>query len=90
MIPEWFMGLGTQIVTWLLNLFPDFEPAQWFVDIGATVNGFMANLSGLGAWANWPLIAVCVSSVLLAWGIFGSVKLARVGVSHVPGVGGSG
>lgn len=90
MIVEWGMDVGTALVVWLTSLISDYTVPEWFASIGSVINGFFGGLSGTGVWVNWPLVGVCASAVMASWLVFSNIKLARVGFSHVPQVGGGG
>lgn len=91
MIVEWFFSVAAALMEWLAGLFPDYELPAWFAEMGVTIAAVTAGLSGLGAWVNWVVLNSAIASVLLAWAIFGSIKLSRVAAGHLPGgVGGNG
>lgn len=90
MITDALLRSGVAIVTFLTGLLPTWSPWPWFVDLGSTVNGLTSALSGLGVWINWPVVGGCVTAVLGSWVLFAQLKLLRVGIGHIPGVGGNG
>lgn len=90
MITEWILNVGASFVTWILTLFPKWEPWAWFTNLGGTINSVTSALSGLGAWAAWDTFNVCIAAVGLAFGIFAGIKLVRVAAGHSPIGGGNG
>lgn len=90
MITDWFIGLASGFVTWLVSLFPAIALPGWFTGFGDTVNGIFSTFSGLGAWADFAVLGVCSAWSLGAWVLFASIKTTRAAVAHVPGVGGAG
>lgn len=90
MITEWFVSIGCHIAAWVGSLFPDWTPPDFLVHFSDTVNAILANVSGLGVWADWVYIIICVSAVMLVWGVSFGIKLVRAIVAHVPFFGGAG
>lgn len=90
MIVEWIVGVAVGLVTFLTGLMTGTEPAAWFVNLGDTINSFTSTLDGLGVWINFGVLGACLSAVMASWLVFSNVKLLRVGVSHIPQVGGGG
>lgn len=91
MIVEWFFSVGAGLVEWLVGLFPEYTIPDWFTELGDTIAAITAGMSGMGAWVNWTLLNSCIAAVILAWSIFGGIKLTRVAAGHIPGgVGGNG
>lgn len=90
MIVEWLVGLAASMGGWVGSLFPDWTPPAWLSQVSSQVNGLIANLNGVGAWADWAYILVVVSTVLSVWVVALLVKTARALVSYLPFFGGSG
>jgi len=90
MIVEWFFGVGVTVINALCSTINGWSPDAWFIDVGQSINSVTSTLDGLGVWVNWAVIGACTASVLASWTLFGNVKLARVGISHVPQFGGGG
>lgn len=89
-IIEWFLTSVMSAVEWALSGFPGWDAPSWFVDFDSTVNSMYGTLSGLGAYINFTAARDVITVVFAAWAIFFSIRLARVGLGHVPGVGGNG
>ncbi|WBU38526.1 hypothetical protein [Homoserinibacter sp. YIM 151385] len=90
MIFEYILTVAQNLIVAFLKLFPEWTPPAWLTDLGGNLNSALNMLTGLAAWFDWALLTACTGAVFLAWAVFFGIKLARVGVSHVPGVGGSG
>ncbi len=90
MIVEWLVGLGANISAWFASLFPDWTPPDFLVHLDTQVNGVLANLTGVGVWADWSYILVVVVGVLTVWVTAAIVKLARAVASYIPFFGGAG
>lgn len=90
MITEFFIGLGLSIARWFVGLFPEWQAPAGFASLDDTVNGFFARFDGVGVWAPWGLLGVCIAVALSVWGIGLVVKLARAIAAHIPFFGGAG
>ena len=90
MITDGLINSASVLVTFLVGLLPTWAPWPWFVDLGSTVNSVTSAIAGLGVWVNWLVVGSCVTSVLASWVLFAQLKLLRVGIGHIPGIGGNG
>lgn len=90
MIVEWFLGLAAGVVEWMASLINGWSPPGWLVGIDDSISAVTDIASGLGVWVNWGIVGLCTAAVAASWALFGNVKLARVGVSHIPQFGGGG
>jgi hypothetical protein len=89
-ITDAVLSAALGVWTWLGSLFPHVDLPSWFVDFGATVNGFFTQFAGLGAWAPWPLLGACAALSLLVWVVCIVVKGLRAVASYIPFFGGAG
>lgn len=91
MIVEWLIGLGAIVSDWFASLFPtDWEIPPFLAGLDETVNDILANLSGVGVWADWVYIIGVVGVVLALWATALLIKVARAVAAHVPFFGGAG
>jgi hypothetical protein len=89
-ITEFLIGVGTSVGSWFASLWPSWTPPAFLTDLSTTVNGLLANLNGVGAWADWGFIFGVVAAVLLVWVFSAAVKLIRAVASYLPFIGGAG
>lgn len=90
MITEWFISIGTTIATWFANLFPDWTPPAFLVNLGDTINSTVSNLSGVAVWVDWGTEMTIAGVVTAVWISTFGVKIVRALASYIPFVGGSG
>jgi hypothetical protein len=89
-IVEWLIFVGASISEWFASLFPVWDPPEFLVTFDDQLNGIMANLSGVGVWADWVYILIVVGVVIVVWGFSLLIKLARAVAAHIPFFGGAG
>jgi hypothetical protein len=90
-ITEWFLNWVTSILSWLLDTFlPDWDVPAELTNPGGMVEAILTNAAGLGAWIDFPAIALLAAVPFGVWVIGILWKSARTAFSHFPGIGGSG
>lgn len=91
MITEWFITLWRDLVLAVIGWFEtDWEVPSFLLEFDDFVNGFLANVAGLGAWVDWVYVFVVIGAVLVVWTVGLGLKLARAIAAHIPFVGGAG
>lgn len=90
MIVEWFLGLGTGFVAWLVATFPAWSVPDWFTSVDGGIQSIVTMAAGMGAWVDMGLAMTVVSAVVGTWVVCALIKLALRAGSHIPGVGGAG
>lgn len=91
MIVEFFIQLGTAMVTWVLGLLPSTDSAEDLI-ISAE-NAFapiMAGAGALGAWLPWGTLGLVFPVVIAFYIAAFGVKVFRQLFTHVPLFGGTG
>ena len=91
MITEWLMSIGVLVSNWFASLWPtDFQVPDFIVNLDTMINDILANLSGVGVWADWVFILAVVGVVLVVWLLALGVKVLRAIAAHIPFFGGAG
>lgn len=82
--------MASSVITWIVGLFPDWEPPGWLINADDMVQQVFGFFDGLSPWVDWAFIGtIC----LIPFGVWAAVLLfkgVRVIVSHVPFFGGRG
>lgn len=90
MIPEWFMGVASGLMTFFADLLPDWELPADLADPDGMLAAIFALGAGAGAFVDWVFVAAVGAVPLSVWIIGLLWKAARMAFSHFPGFGGSG
>jgi len=90
MISEWFLNLSSTVWVWFAELFPTWQVPAFLSGIDETVNSFMSNAAGIGAWIDWTFWLVCVGVVISVWVVGLTVKIALRVAAYLPFIGGAG
>jgi len=89
MVSDFFMGLGEQLITWALGLWPvGFTLPEWFLGFAGLVSQVLTGAVGMGVWIPWASIFTVVGATFALWGIGLLLKFARWVVGLVPTMGG--
>lgn len=88
MIVEWLMKLGTDLAAWFVSLFPQGDAPDFVLTLDDKINGLLANLGGVGVWADWPYMIGVVSVVVGIWAIGFAVKAVLTLWKLIPVIGG--
>jgi len=89
-IVEFIMGIGSALVAFFTGLFPDWEPPGWLLTLDEQINGLAANVTPLGAWADFPFLATVAGITLGTYIVCFVIKLVLRAASHSPVSGGAG
>lgn len=90
MIVEWFLDLVIGFVNWFLELFEPLSVPSWLAAPSGDMAAFVSNVSSMGVWVPWGLLASVVASVIGVYVVTFTVKLIKQILAHVPAVGGAG
>ena len=90
MIVEWLLALGADMSAWFAGLQADWTPPVFLTEFATNLNSLLADLNGVGVWADWAYILAIVGIVLATWGITFAIKIVRAIASYIPFFGGAG
>ena len=90
MIVEWLTSVGSSVAVFIAELFPVWEPPEWFTDVGPQIQGLLAGADGLGVWVDFNLAGVIAGAVVTTYLVSFGIKLFLRAGSHIPQFGGAG
>ncbi|MDO8341540.1 MAG: hypothetical protein Q7T59_06220 [Candidatus Woesebacteria bacterium] len=90
MITEWFLNWAMGVVTWLVDLLPDWDWPAELAQPGGMLESILANAAGVGIWIDWAAIIALALIPLGVWVIGLTWKGLRTAFSHFAFIGGSG
>lgn len=90
MIGEWWINLGTGIVSWFGSLMSGIELPDEFTNSLQTIYTFLDHASGLGIWTPWLAIGISAGASLAVFGISATAMGVRQAAKHIPFIGGGG
>lgn len=89
MITEWFIDLGSTLLTWIIGFFGTEDPADWFTDVGTFVSGLLTSVAGLGAWVPWAIAITVWITLTTIWLVGLTIRVMRWLLGLIPTMGGS-
>lgn len=90
MIIEWLVKVAVGLWQWIADLFPDWDIPAELTDPDGMFVQIASFGQGLEPWVNWGLMGGLALIPLGMWVIGVTVKLVRLLLGHVPGIGGNG
>jgi hypothetical protein len=88
-IVQWLLGVGANLVHWLLGTLPVMQVPDW---LSASDNAFTTVFSAAGSMGVWfpaPLLVVVLGALLVFWLSGFAIKLGRMVLSVFTAGGGS-
>lgn len=90
MITEALLRAGASFASWILGLFPSWEPPAWATDTTGNLKNVLEWFTGLGVWVDWNALGICIGAVVGTYLVGFLIKLTRAVVAHIPMIGGAG
>lgn len=90
MIVEWLFDIVLVIVDWFLALFDDVEIPSEVRSPTSSFSTLAANVSAMGIWVPWSVIAGAVAASLGVYAVMFIIKLVKQVLAHIPLFGGAG
>ncbi len=89
MIVQWFLSAVGSVITWFLDLLPDFLLPDNWDNIVVQWAGVVNTASKLGHWFPLQAFALALIVVLAALGTAFAIRLTRIVLSFITAGGGS-